>query len=376
MKKDISFIFPCLNEEKTIKDCIIELQQVMNKMNVNYEIIISDNGSTDNSVKIAKSLGVKVVHTQIKGYGSALKNGFANAQGEYIVFADIDGSYPLEYLPTMYEKAIKENADMVIASRTLGTIEKNAMPFLHRYLGTPVLTFLVNFLFRGKFSDINSGFRLMKRNSYQKLNVRSNGMEFASELLIKALKQHNKIIEIAAGLRVDKRDTTPHLNTWRDGMRHLLFIFSEAPKLFEIIGGLIFFLFSAIFITSQVLGPIKIGNVGILDYHTQLISIILATLGMQIWVFSSILYLVRPENKPSNITKYLMDIGESRLLGIILVILMLLLYCIISIFSIWSEIGYGQLNLLTYILKYIFIISVLGTGVLGLLMTHIIKKSK
>ncbi len=376
MKKDISFIFPCLNEEKTIKDCIIELQQVMNKMNVNYEIIISDNGSTDNSVKIAKSLGVKVVHTQIKGYGSALKNGFANAQGEYIVFADIDGSYPLEYLPTMYEKAIKENADMVIASRTLGTIEKNAMPFLHRYLGTPVLTFLVNFLFRGKFSDINSGFRLMKRNSYQKLNVRSNGMEFASELLIKALKQHNKIIEIAAGLRVDKRDTTPHLNTWRDGMRHLLFIFSEAPKLFEIIGGLIFFLFSAIFITSQVLGPIKIGNVGILDYHTQLISIILATLGMHIWVFSSILYLVKPENKPSNITKYLMDIGESRLLGIILVILMLLLYCIISIFSIWSEIGYGQLNLLTYILKYIFIISVLGTGVLGLLMIHIIKKSK
>lgn len=163
MKKDISFIFPCLNEEKTIKDCIIELQEVMNKMNVNYEIIISDNGSTDNSVKIAKSLGVKVVHTQIKGYGSALKNGFANAQGEYIVFADIDGSYPLEYLPTMYEKAIKENADMVIASRTLGTIEKNAMPFLHRYLGTPVLTFLVNFLFRGKFSDINSGFRLMKK---------------------------------------------------------------------------------------------------------------------------------------------------------------------------------------------------------------------
>lgn len=376
MKKDISFIFPCLNEEKTIKDCIIELQEVMNKMNVNYEIIISDNGSTDNSVKIAKSLGVKVVHTQIKGYGSALKNGFANAQGEYIVFADIDGSYPLEYLPTMYEKAIKENADMVIASRTLGTIEKNAMPFLHRYLGTPVLTFLVNFLFRGKFSDINSGFRLMKRNSYQKLNVRSNGMEFASKLLIKALKQHNKIIEIAAGLRVDKRDTAPHLNTWRDGMRHLLFIFSEAPKLFEIIGGLIFFLFSAIFITSQVLGPIKIGNVGILDYHTQLISIIFATLGMQIWVFSSILYLVKPENKPSNITKYLMDIGESRLLGIILVILMLLLYCIISIFSIWSEIGYGPLNLLTYILKYIFIISVLGTGVLGLLMTHIIKKSK
>ena len=376
MKKDISFIFPCLNEEKTIKDCIIELQEVMNKMNVNYEIIISDNGSTDNSVKIAKSLGVKVVHTQIKGYGSALKNGFANAQGEYIVFADIDGSYPLEYLPTMYEKAIKENADMVIASRTLGTIEKNAMPFLHRYLGTPVLTFLVNFLFRGKFSDINSGFRLMKRNSYQKLNVRSNGMEFASKLLIKALKQHNKIIEIAAGLRVDKRDTAPHLNTWRDGMRHLLFIFSEAPKLFEIIGGLIFFLFSAIFITSQVLGPIKIGNVGILDYHTQLISIIFATLGMQIWVFSSILYLVKPENKPSNITKYLMDIGESRLLGIILVILMLLLYCIISIFSIWSEIGYGPLNLLTYILKYIFIIYVLGTGVLGLLMTHIIKKSK
>lgn len=376
MKKDISFIFPCLNEEKTIKGCVVELKEVLAKMNVNYEIIISDNGSTDNSVEIAKQLGVKVVSTQIKGYGSALKNGFANAHGEYIAFADIDGSYPLEYLPAMYEKAINEDADMVIASRTLGTIEKNAMPFLHRYLGTPVLTFLVNFLFRGKCSDVNSGFRLMKRVSYQKLNMHSTGMEFASELLIKSLKHNNKIIDIPAGLRGDKRDNVPHLNTWRDGMRHLLLIFSEVPKLFEVVGSLIFLLFSAMFVISQVLGPIKIGNIRIFDYHTQLISIILATLGMQIWVFSFILYLVKPEDKPSNLTRCLINIEESRLLGVILVILALLLYCIISIFSIWSEMGYGQLNLLTYILKYVFVISVLGTGVLGLLMTHVIKKSK
>lgn len=206
---DLSFVFPCLNEEKTISNVILELKKILETMPICTEIIISDNGSTDNSVDLALKLGVQVVRTPIKGYGEALKKGFQKARGKYIAFSDIDGSYPLEYLPYMYNQAVTSDADMVIASRLKGRIEKNAMPFLHRYLGTPILTKIINFLFKGKFSDCNSGFRLFKKTSYKSWKVNSSGMEFASELLIKALKHKAKITEISAGLNCDKRSNPP-----------------------------------------------------------------------------------------------------------------------------------------------------------------------
>lgn len=293
-KTEISFIFPCLNERETIEGCIRELQQVLSAMNIDYEIIISDNGSTDGSLEIAqKYKDVRIVHAAKKGYGEALKNGFAQANGKYIAFADIDGSYPLNFLPQMYEKIVAENADMVVASRMKGKIEDKAMPFMHRYVGTPVLTWIINLLFGGKLSDCNSGFRIMKNSAYKSWKVMSSGMEFASELLIKALKNKAKIIEIPAGLNRDKRSKAPHLNTWRDGMRHLLFILSECPKFFELIGLIFFITFSALEMMSIFLAPLSIGNITILNYHSQLIFIILSSLGIQIWCFSMMLYIFR-----------------------------------------------------------------------------------
>ena len=131
---DLSFVFPCLNEEKTISSVVRELQNVLKKMPITAEIIISDNGSTDQSVALAKKLGCRIVHAKKKGYGEALKKGFAEATGKYIAFADVDGSYPLNYLPKMYRKIVKEDLDMVIAGRLKGKIEKGSMPFLNRYL--------------------------------------------------------------------------------------------------------------------------------------------------------------------------------------------------------------------------------------------------
>lgn len=370
---DVSFIFPCLNEEKTIAFCLNELQEVLQNTGINYEIIVSDNGSADKSIEIAKSFGVKVVNAEQRGYGAALKNGFANAAGKYIAFADIDGSYPLEFLPQMYKTAEENNADMVVASRMKGKIETGAMPCLHRYLGTPVLTFLINLLFGGKLSDCNSGFRLMKKSAYEKWKPISNGMEFASELLIKALKNKAKIVEIPAGLRVDKRECAPHLNTWKDGMRHLLFILSESPKLFEFVGGSLFLLFSLLFAAASFSAPISIGHIRIFDYHTQLICISLATIGVQIWLFSATLYLFKVQDVPSKLSRFFINLEEDKLFFIFCSILLLMAYCFISVFMTWSGLNFSSLNMLYSILRYVYLISVLGSGALGLLILHIVK---
>ncbi len=370
---DVSFIFPCLNEEKTIAFCLNELKSVLQQTKLKYEIIISDNGSTDKSIEIANSFGVKVINTPQRGYGAALKNGFAHAQGKYLAFADIDGSYPLEFLPEMYKTAEETKADMVVASRMKGKIEPNAMPFLHRYLGTPILTFLINLLFRGKLSDCNSGFRLMKRSAYEQWQAASNGMEFASELLIKALKHKAKIVEIPAGLRVDKRDCKPHLNTWNDGMRHLLFILSESPRLFEAAGGLLFICFSLLFAAASFSSPITIGRMRIFDYHTQLICISMATIGVQIWLFSAMLYLFKSSDTPSKISGYFINLKEDKLFFIFCCILLLMVYCFISVFMTWSSLNFGTLNMLYVILRYVYVISVLGSGALGLLILHIVR---
>ncbi len=371
---DISFIFPCLNEEHTIDLCIDELEKVLRKMSVNYEIIISDNGSTDKSLEIAQKRDVVIINTPKKGYGEALKNGFANAKGKYIAFADIDGSYPLEFLPQMYEKIIKSDADMVVASRMTGKIEKNAMPFMHRYVGTPILTKLINLLFSGKLSDCNSGFRLMKKNSYISWEVSSEGMEFASELLIKALKNKAKIEEIPAGLRVDKRNKSPHLNTWRDGMRHLLFILSECPKLFEVSGILFSIASSLLFLFATLFAPVQIGKISFLNYHSQMILIIIATLGIQVWVFSLLLYLLKDKDKPYKISQKLIDIKEEKLLLIIFLIFLTIACGIIYIFNTWAKTSFEDIDMLYSLLKYIFIVSVLGSGTFGLLEIHILKK--
>lgn len=273
----------------------------------------------------------------------------------------------------MYKTAEETNADMVVASRMKGEIEPNAMPFLHRYLGTPILTFLINLLFRGKLSDCNSGFRLMKRSAYEQWHAASNGMEFASELLIKALKHKAKIVEIPAGLRVDKRDCKPHLNTWNDGMRHLLFILSESPRLFEAAGGLLFICFSLLFAAASFSSPITIGRMRIFDYHTQLICISMATIGVQIWLFSAMLYLFKSSDTPSKISGYFINLKEDKLFFIFCCILLLMVYCFISVFMTWSSLNFGHLNMLYLVLRYVYVIYVLGSGALGLLILHVVK---
>ena len=226
MNIDLSVVIPCLNEEKTVGICIEKCKKVFEELKITGEIIISDNGSSDKSVEIAESLGAKVVHCSNPGYGNALRFGFKNANGKYIVMGDADNTYDFLEIPLLWQK-LTPDTDMVIGTRLNGYIENGAMPFLHRYLGTPVLTIILNILYGTYISDIMCGMRLMKRASLEKINFQTTGMEFASELMVEFAKRKFDIQEVKISLKKGAKGRKPHINTWRDGWRHLCYLVRE-----------------------------------------------------------------------------------------------------------------------------------------------------
>lgn len=224
----ISVVIPCLNEEKTIGLCLEKAIQALNSNNIEGEIIVSDNGSTDNSVEIAKKYGVKVVYCNKKGYGNTLIQGINNAIGKYILIGDADNTYDFSILKDFYEQAISnKDIKLVMGSRFKGIIEKGAMPFLHRYLGNPLLTYIINILFKGNISDSQCGLRLFEKESFDRINFSSTGMEFATEIIIEFLLHNYKIVEIPVNLYKNPPGRKPHIRTWKDGFRILNFILKK-----------------------------------------------------------------------------------------------------------------------------------------------------
>lgn len=220
--KTVSFIIPCLNEAKTIRQVLAEIAFVKNEHD---QVIIVDNGSTDNSVKIATELGATVLHCNTRGYGAALQYGILHAKGDVVVFADADGTYDFTQTPRLLE-LLNQRTSLVIGSRLKGTIEPGAMPWLHRYVGTPILTLVINLLYNTRITDCNSGFRVFFKDDFVKWNIKSTGMEFASELIVKARKAGANITETPITLRAAQKGRIPHLRPWRDGLRHLSTIVS------------------------------------------------------------------------------------------------------------------------------------------------------
>ena len=296
---DLTFVFPCLNEEATIVSCIEAVKQSLDGRDpaLQYEIVVADNGSTDRSADLARNAGARVVPVTERGYGAALRGGIAAAQGTYVMFADADMTYVYEDALPLYQKAVEVDADMAIASRMRGTIEPGAMPPLHRWLGTPVLTGLINVLFHGRLSDCNSGFRCIRKTAYETWGIRASGMEFASELLIKALKHRAKTVEIKSGLRRGPEGRVAHLRTWRDGMRHLLFILSERPRLFELGGLAVVVLSSLLQGLAILLGPTQFGEFNFFDMHSKALLLLAGITGMQFYVFGCILFLRERGNR-------------------------------------------------------------------------------
>lgn len=249
---ELSVVMPCLNEEITVGICIRKALDAMNQAGIKGEVVISDNGSTDRSVEIAEGLGARVVHQPKKGYGNAYIKGLSEARGRFIVMADSDDSYDLSELER-FIKPLREGYDMVMGSRLKGEIKPGAMSPLHRF-GNPLLSGFLNLLYKTGMSDAHCGMRAFTKDALNRMHLQTEGMEFASEMVIKASKARLKITEIPITLHPDGRDRKPHLRTFRDGWRHLRFMLMYSPvHLFGYVGNLIFAL-GLIFFAAFIFG--------------------------------------------------------------------------------------------------------------------------
>lgn len=257
---DVSILMPCLNESETLALCINKAKGWLKKSKLNGEIVIADNGSTDGSQSIAKKLGVRVVPVSERGYGSALYYGTLAARGKWIIMGDSDDSYDFSQLELFIE-ALKKGADLVMGNRFLGGIEKGAMPWKNRYIGNPILTFIGRLLFNCPSKDFHCGLRAVNKKAFLKMDLRTTGMEFASEMVIKANLLNMKIVEVPTTLSKDGRNRPPHLRPWRDGWRHLRFMFLFSPRWLFLYPGLLIFILSGLGYSILLTGPLKIGTI-------------------------------------------------------------------------------------------------------------------
>ena len=278
---DVSVVIPCLNEANSLGTCIEKAQKAFADAGLRGEVVIADNGSTDGSVEIAKQAGARVVPVAQRGYGSALKAGIRAARGAFIVMGDADDSYDFSEVPRFVEEWRRGN-EVVMGNRFEGEIKPGAMPWHHKYIGNPGLTALLNVLFRTGIGDSHCGMRGFTRDVFERMDLRSSGMEFASEFVIKAAQIGAKTSEIPITLWKDKRGRPPHLRSFRDGWRHLRFMLLYAPNwLFLLPGGLLMAVGLAL-VFWLLPGPRTMGHNVVLDVHTMIFGVIFTLLGAQI----------------------------------------------------------------------------------------------
>jgi glycosyltransferase involved in cell wall biosynthesis len=262
----VTILMPCLNEAETIGRCIKKANSWISRSGLKAEVLVADNGSTDGSQEIALSLGAKVITVAQRGYGAALFNGCMAASGNWIIMGDADDSYDFSNLDAFVRK-LDEGYDLVMGNRFKGGIAKGAMPWKNRYLGNPILTLIGRILFRCPTKDFHCGIRAFKKDAFLRMDLRTTGMEFASEMIIKCNLFGMKITEVPTTLSRDGRSRPPHLRPWRDGWRHLRFMLLFSPRwLFVIPGSLILFFNLAIYIALYN-GPVQMGKVNF-DMHT------------------------------------------------------------------------------------------------------------
>jgi glycosyltransferase involved in cell wall biosynthesis len=278
---DVSVVIPCLNEANSIGVCVEKAIQAFRSAGLRGEVVVADNGSTDGSIEIVEKLGANVVHVAQRGYGSALRAGIQAACGAFIIMGDADDSYDFGEVPRFVEKW-RAGYDVVMGNRFRGEIKSGAMPWHHKYIGNPLLSWVLNLFFRAGIGDSHCGMRGFTRAVYDQMDLRSTGMEFASEFVIKAVQLRAKVTEIPITLWPDKRGRPAHLRSFRDGWRHLRFMLLYAPNwLFLLPGGslvvlglfLVFWLYP---------GPRVIARGVVLDVHTMIFGVIFTLLGVQI----------------------------------------------------------------------------------------------
>jgi glycosyltransferase involved in cell wall biosynthesis len=235
---ELTVVMPCLNEAETLAVCVDKALAALRDNGIAGEVVVADNGSTDGSQAIAAAHGARVVPVPVRGYGAALNAGIMAARGKYVLMADADDSYEFAHIPRFLNE-LRNGADLVMGNRFRGGIGPKAMPPLHKYLGNPVLSLLGRVLFKAPIGDFHCGIRAFSRTSYEQLDLRTTGMEFASEMVVKSALMGQRMVEVPTTLKKDGRSRPPHLKTWRDGWRHLRFLLMYSPRWLFLIPGLV-----------------------------------------------------------------------------------------------------------------------------------------
>ena len=348
MATSISFVIPCLNEAESLPAVLDTIDGVRRGAfaDRDVEVVVSDNGSDDGSQHIAEERGARVVPCAVRGYGAALQNGFAAARNDVVVFADADNTYDFTQAPALVGK-LEEGNDLVLGSRIRGDIRPGAMPFMHRWVGTPLLTWALNALHAGKgqrISDCNSGFRCFRREQFPPWRANATGMEFASEMLVRAMKSGARIAEVPISLSPDTRDRPPHLKRWRDGTRHLLQILSEAPGFFFRLGLLVLAINWTVLVLGLLRGPITLPYVNAFGIHTMMFALLGTCLGLNVFGVGMLIAARHPGDRGPY--RALLDIDEGRLLwGGAGFLVFGVLVSLVPIVSAWSDEGFRFLAL-------------------------------
>ena len=342
----VTILMPCLNEAETLVFCVRQAAAALRDNNVTGEVLIADNGSTDGSQKIATNEGARVVNVPTRGYGAALIAGIEAARGKYILMADADASYHFEHLPRFLPK-LQEGYDLVMGNRFSGTIEPGAMPPLHRYLGNPVLSAIGRIFFRIPVRDFHCGLRAFRREPILALQLRTTGMEFASEMVVKSSLAGLRMTEVPTTLSPDGRSRPPHLRSWRDGWRHLRFLLLYSPRWLFLNPGIITFLVGLILSLWLLPAPRTVGR-WTFDVDTLTYSLGLVLIGAHISVFAVSARVfgtqegfLPPNPKFERIFKYVnLEVGLLFGCALLLAGLGILGYAV----HIWHDAGFGDLS--------------------------------
>jgi len=343
---ELTIVMPCLNEAETLATCIRKAQRSLNELKIIGEIVVADNGSTDGSQEIARQTGTRVILVEDKGYGNALMAGIAAARGTYVIMGDADDSYDFSALGPFIEK-LREGYDLVMGNRFLGGINRGAMPPLHRYLGNPVLTTIGRLFFHSPCGDFHCGLRGFRKAAIMQLDLRTTGMEFASEMVVKATLRKMRIAEVPTTLSPAGRSRPPHLHRWRDGWRHLRFLLLYSPRWLFLYPGQLLMLLGLLIGAWLLPGPKMVGGITF-DVHTLLYAALAVIIGFQAIVFAiftkvfAISEGLLPQDPRLNAVMEYITLEVGLIVGIVLVLLGLAG----SIYAVgyWDVHSFGNLN--------------------------------
>jgi len=342
----VTILMPCLNEAETLAFCIRQAQTALRDDNIDGEVLIADNGSTDGSQQIAIAEGARVLNVPTRGYGAALMAGIADARGKFVLIADADASYDFGQLPRFLAR-LNEGYDLVMGNRFKGEIKPGAMPPLHKYLGNPALSFIGRLFFNIPVGDFHCGIRAIRRDAILALDLRSTGMEYASEMVVRSSLAGLRITEISTTLSPDRRTRAPHLRTWRDGWRHLRFLLLYSPRWLFLFPGIFTFFAGLILSLWLIGGPRTVGrwtfDVDTLTYALGLVLIgaHISVFAVSAKVFASQEGFLPPDPKFERIFQYV-DLEKGLLLGVALLLLGAGIFA--YALYIWHAAGFGNLS--------------------------------